>query len=91
MKKKGGLTVEAIPSSSVRLGIVQGDHAIPADSGSGGADCRIRVVVAGFCDVETAGEIGGHDVAAGGVEDWLVDAWVGGAEGFPVSEASVEG
>jgi hypothetical protein len=49
------------------------------------------MVVADFCELHTAREVSGHDVATGLVEYRLRDAWVSGAEHFPVAKGGVEG
>jgi hypothetical protein len=59
------------------------DHALPADFVGGLADFKVWVVVADFGQVHAAGKMGGHDVAAGGVEDGGFDAGVSWAECLP--------
>jgi hypothetical protein len=44
---------------------------------------EIGVGVADVGEVHAAGQVGGHDVAAGGVEDGGFEAGVGGAECLP--------
>jgi len=77
------LTVHDITAASTRLAGIQSGDASSADVGSDFAHSWIRMVVAYLREINAAGHICSHNVAAGGVEYRSGDTRVRGTECFP--------
>ena len=88
-QEKWIITVESIPATFPGLAIIVDNYSIPAYRRSRGTYCGIGTLVASFRYFHTAGHIRGQNITASFIEDRLLDARIGCAQGFPVSKGRV--